>query len=169
MKPLIRIATFLVFLIVFNIPVFAQKPSLTETLDWIKGKLNDEYPVALTLPSDGKVVVENLELVRFDGCQIIWRTGLDGTVNTEWRVGLSALDPTKVKVREFGGIWRVYLYTYNSRRRVRQNLIGKVGKVVPLGVRTDCFFDFRSEEMAERVAKAFSHAIKLCGGRKEPF
>jgi hypothetical protein len=72
-------------------------------------------------------------------------------------------------LRRFGHAdfdWWVKLYTTDKKKSVRWQNATRNEESNGLGIA------FRTEEMAQRFAKAVRHAVKLCGGKadkKEPF
>lgn len=137
-----------------------SSPSLEETLNWIKDKLPREpkrHYQSFTIKVDSVV---------FDGCSFTMNSSSE-TLRFTNSVGLADLDPSNTKVtRTSDEYYVVSVHTVEKKPRVRftaqgggtneEEMINYVG------------FSFRDEEIANRVARAFAHAIKLCK-KKEPF
>ena len=154
-------------------------PSLEETLKWIKDKLLKEaiYPT-------GRGSTYRVDSVNFDGCSIRINDSVTGgsvqTYGSYW-AHLADLDPVDVWIYRIGG-YNPYKYTINfntigKKPKVRTTLktvvVENDGREVS---RTDddtasvLNLSFPDEEIRNRVARAFVHAIRLCGGsKKEPF
>lgn len=154
--------------------------TLKETLDWISGKLSKNYQFGMYF--DNGYSITGFEPVNFNGCQLIWRINStqrkegakDEIGVTEFKVNLGDLEPTKTKTEKFNfsnfGIWYVTFYTFNNKRVVSRTLTKN--RVQDRTRMRDTFtFNFKETDIdvARRMVKAFSHAIALCGGKKEVF
>lgn len=155
-----------------------EGPSLQETIDWLKSKLNGqkveytESTVGNTGASSFKSTEEYTNF-RADGCTVRWtmKNVFDDTpYSYDLDLKLSDLDPVSVKVETLEPEVSKHMNT-----RVRGSGISPETWLVVLKVTAfqgNTFktgFKFQDREMAKRVAKAFQNAIKKCGGKVEPF
>ncbi len=134
------------------------------------------------------------EVVRFDNCVVAYRTKSEGinrsagtfnaySTRTQYLWGVidmgfasSNVELSEIQVvdtnvfavairkapgQNMGRYGTRILFTENgSPVRVLEEKEGESGGVM---------FEFDDQSMAQRVAKAFSHAISLCGGSQDPF
>lgn len=119
-------------------------PSYSETLGWLAktlAGLDTHWAV------DGVDTRYLSGIFGFDDCSVRLRSGLQVKTTTQCElvpVKFGAIDPVSVKVAKNGDLWTVA----DSAEHV---------------------IWFNDRELAKRVAKAWSHAAQLCGGRVEPF
>jgi hypothetical protein len=168
-----------------------SKSSLNETMNWLRGKLSTYANVngkqQFELITVGKCSF-TWRITRRDYLQESMMSialGEDknssGIARPIWEkskeeisINLSDFDPTKVSVLHHGfqpelPTWQVVLETFNERKKVSVVIIDEMGKRAEPYYMSNSFIKFSTEDIARRVAKAFSHAITLCGGEKEPF
>jgi hypothetical protein len=135
------------------------EPSLNETLDWIRQKLTTG---AGFYSKEEKTLIK-FSGVKVDDCTIAYNEyiNLDGAGddNIETSFNLKEVDPSSIKVEEFFGGFVVKYNTLGGKQAVNRS-----GRKVDKG-----FIGFQVQDMAARFAKALSHAIKLCAGKREPF
>ena len=177
-----------------NPPAADEGPTIKETQDWLKEKLqySIEYTDSIgsqtnykgmgaTVSKEQRRFTLEFKDVKFDGCTLTWTTSVkkftvdedgdsrEGSDSYDHTAFLKDVDPASVRVvqhvaGEPGGgtkikgvttpdVWNLLLtdktpdefeYIYNV-------------------------FMFKDREMAKRVAKAFQHAVTLCGGKVQPF
>lgn len=145
-----------------------QGPTLQETTDWLKRKIR-----SVGFKTKGIYrgwTAYDVAPVNFDGCSLTWRSkGAAGEVS----FALTDLDPQSIELEE-GMIFvegvtgpatgvHVKLRTVNGTGSIHESRGGSNREV-----HNNVIFPFEDEEIANRVAKAFKHAIMLCK-EKEPF
>jgi hypothetical protein len=164
------------------------KPSITETTEWLKVKLNTYANIQYR---------QKFEFVRFSGCSISWRVregsyigelidkalseGQSGARKAFWEdrkeeftLNFSALDPSKLSVFPSSPkldppAWDVAFETANNKGVITQRTIYDSG-MKPESYKTSiAWFRVSDEDVALRVSKALQHLITQCGGKKEPF
>jgi len=121
-----------------------EGPSYSETLGWLAKTL---AALDTRWAADGVNTRYLTGIFGFDDCGVQLRTGLEvkSTMQCELvAVKFGDIDPVGVKVAKSGDLWTVT----DSAQHV---------------------IWFSDRELAKRVAKAWSHAAELCGGRVEPF
>jgi hypothetical protein len=147
----------------------ASSASLEETVQFLKGMMRDECSCDYKSRFIYHVSVE-----KFDGCSLGFKQfdTLDTKMNwIEYQMKLSDLEPLSVEVEEkklfddTPSAWIVNLKTTSRLKRIKTN-VNYSDK--------DYYEDTAGiwvckKESARRIAKAFEHAIKLCGGKADPF
>lgn len=152
-----------------------KSPSKEETLRWLEKTISD-YGSFQNDSGSFRTVIES---TNFDGCNISWRetltTKYDGSEKTykgETIIPLGDLDPSKLEVESYDDKmymmhkWFVVLHTSNDRASIQATVNGEKRKNKKTTI------EFKDESIARRVAKAFTHAIKLCNSgmqNREPF
>jgi hypothetical protein len=159
-----------------NLPEKAPQvtgPSLTETLDWIKGQL-EEYVYLEPEPSSELIMV--FRPISFGQCTLSWKTELYAEdvymIVSQYRVSLFDLNPSNVSVSQDSGAWRVGLHTTSNKRLIRKSEAKSTRRPKRLGPPynvQECYIYAKDEGIAHRLAKAFEHAITICGGKQDPF
>jgi hypothetical protein len=151
--------------------------SLADTLSWIKDKVDtnagldldagsDSYTVSFT-PSGKMTLTEEL-VIRFDDVPLV------STVVIE--VSMSDLEDQATAEKYSGADgatkYMVKLYAQSNRQIIKrtvttpgESLTGKTS--ITMDAATG--ISFRDQDLANRVAKAFSHAITIFKSRPEPF
>lgn len=161
--------------------------TLQETLEWMKSKLDGNAVVVVFEEPDSYdkqafkkwYYYYTYGLVKIDGCTLSYK------VKTEWTwldnnprmadkqaksepftlartINFAKLDPLDVRVLP----WTENIYG-EKEFRFKENAWG-----IDLKPRDDDYYpriNFGTKEMAERFAKAAAHAVRLCGGKVEPF
>lgn len=153
-------------------------PTLPETLEFLTAKLPEL--ATYTGKSNGDSVSERITAVRSNACNFEIETfrerGKTAIIRDETLItlNLAHLQPAIVRVTEVGEPPWVVL-TLDTRDHQKTIRIRSVNRMPYLGPqrsdRTDerATFLFDKKENAERIAKAITHAAKLCSERKEPF
>ena len=174
-----------------------QSPTLTETVEWLKAKA--DAVTAIERPSARITVLQDSprswELIYSGGCTLVWKNITpDPKSYPQMSVSFSLTDlnPEKVKhyernadIMDAGSIdlyatagkkifrWQITTQnrTYDSggifsgpRMKLKTETTNPVANRLQLSI--------RNSDMTRRMAKAFQHAITLCGGKvdpKEPF
>lgn len=154
--------------------------SLGETMDWIRAKLDKHF---FQIPGREYYVSISVESVQ--GCQLRYvettkgSTGKNSFDITRFAMSLDKLDPFGSKlVDEMGGV-ALHLnspvkkpagtVTYLECNRPEFPDTCPVLKT-PLGEdQFPFYFSISDKDLAKRMQRAFDHAIKLCGGKTEPF
>ena len=176
--------------------VFAQEqnPSLSETVNWLQGKTDYIYNVRdltkMVLPK--KREPSGWKLESSGRCALVLKnTTSNQKVDPQYSITFSLADfsPEKIEIIEDTrgkGSWSINLYTKNKKRAVNWQVTSQYegydngdirkGPDTKTYTRTDSSNNLSlvldDKEMAQRIAKALDHAIKLCGGgkdQKEPF
>ena len=192
------ILTMICFLAIVNTDIAGQESNATlqETVDWLKSKTDLIVAVGAHLPKLESSIYYDItfELNSSAKGEFIWRNQkppkkpspskrvdmprlIKENVPTEIAVSLSDLNPDKVEVSSIKSAtvmdpdrtwWQVKLTATNARPLIRwQGIEGEAKSEYLILV-------FEEKEMAERIARAFRHGIKLSGGKtdtaiKEPF
>lgn len=159
-----------------NVDPTYSSPELKEVLEWISGKLTSEYKFGLPTGFNDSVT-KNFEPVSFDNCRLVWRvTGTTGRKSfpIEYAVNLSDLDPSAIEVKQYNpdmGPWSVVMRTYNSKPVTSTTFFDDQKRPQPpiMYEAISIGINRHNYELAQRMAKAFSRAITLCGGKKELF
>lgn len=146
---------------------------LAETLQALKREFPNRFTYKATAPGEDAGVVAvtsevliEYEPLRFDDCRLEWRETKDVL-----SVSLADLDPLGVKVEERSRpgttfsvpVWNLSLATEGGRQVIRESKGG--GGAVNDYNGLDLQFDNR--EKAERLARLFQTAIKLCADGRE--
>ena len=185
-----RIAIFLLTVTLLT----ANEPSLKETTDWLRDRLTESGYAARTSYKDGSASLRKVaDKLLVDGCSISYRYRSDSenrsfilnasTVRVDYfwaTVSLAAATQdvlvqektilgTKyfdVKINSSSGklLGKYGMKTFISENGGPQRTINEDS-----GDAKAALFSFADESLAQRVAKALSHAVSLCGGSTEPF
>lgn len=174
-----------------------ENPTLEETFNWLKSKLEKHQVKFRNLekgtlnygagekPSSSHTEYQfTYSDFSLDGCTIKWKTNfgitdLSGSGDAPpsssetFSTKLSKLDPLGIKVVQLDGINKYSSGTY----KVISETISPEIWITVLEVKqpngSPMFepfsFSFTEREMAKRVVKAFQNAVKKCGGKVEPF
>lgn len=171
-----------------------ETPSLKETFDWLKSKLEgfqSKYTqtTIITRKSDPPFTSKDTNttsIINFkesysnftlDNCSMTWtqewtlisQNSPESRGTEKYKVNLSEIDPLNIKIVQLEPdlSWIVY----DKKSGTTSPDTWKV-KIQPLDEKTktpDVGINFQDREMAKRVAKAFQNAVKKCGGKVEPF
>jgi hypothetical protein len=151
----------------------ATPPTLQETLDWLKDEL----------AAHGYLGAMANRLTAMDGCHLTISTDMNGSgfVNGDSinnaAFNLGDLDPTSVRAEAFAGIgtksaqgvafktWSNKPLIVNSNSSSDPN--NRWG--IPAGPSTSWAIGLDSSDEAGRTAKAFIHAVEICGGKPALF
>jgi len=160
----------LVSFVLFVFSTCKKEATLDETVGWLKSTLTRSYFVKIL----DKQQTEAIEVERLSDCTLKVKSSLGDsteTSNHEFVLALSELDPSRIPCQksEVTDTWRIMLETSNAEKTVKHSYIrtGEVSvntnmlAVVPINI--------NDGGLCVRVASAFSHAIKLCGGKPAPF
>ncbi len=128
--------------------------SLEQTLDWLK-KVIQGTEVTYTLGNDSTPITESYEEISYDGCNVTV-TIADASFNAR-RISFNLLDLSEIgqPIKMTYGDrthWKVPLLTVGSRNAIQERF----------GPASYTSFAISTPEMAQRVAHAFNHAIRLC-------
>lgn len=151
-----------------------NSPSLKETLDWLKEKLNAYASFTETVAN--RDAVQKVDLVNFDECTLTYRyihksasIGLE--IQRKFTFSLGDIDPSKLNIEGKDGHFTLVLHTVDNKPKIKVEMNATFAG--PLKEESkwiaDTRFPFDSLEMADRVSKAFAHAINLCKSHKELF
>jgi hypothetical protein len=146
----------------------SQKPSLKDTTEWIHDFVEEAGHAADTEFFPGTWHVA------FDECAVRIVEDVAGIVDTQ-RFNLKDIDLNAVQSDDFGGrfnstfkaAFMVKLGGRNFRPLVAETSGSKNGTGTTNGTHnfTSASLGLSAEAAANRVAKAFRHAIQLCGGK----
>ena len=146
-----------------------EEPTLAETVAFIERSLLDDGREIYV--SDNRIVA-----VHSDACRIGWTHAeignrFSGSVILAKELNFADLDVSQIKGWDSIGMLRVV--TYNSEPKIQihstryyNNVLSQKDANV-----TQLELEFQDPRVAERVAKAFAHAARLCGAKqtKDPF
>lgn len=162
------------------LPNAVKKPSLQDTVNWLLRKINDYGGYFWEdVKFEKEIIVEESE----NKTVLIINESILSDFNNvrleKYTVSLKSLDPGQVTVQKIAShrpIYRVVLvaaHTKSSETGITYEQTISDGNMTqtsqsPTGV---VRLDFEDESIANRVAKAFVHAIHLTGGKpsQEPF
>ena len=176
-----RILLFVALLLIA--PAYAQEntaPSLDESTKWISEKV-----LAMAggkSEKDGSSFRLEYTEFKFDRCSLLFKTAFTGNkglakmmgIMTETYLVLGDLDPEKITVLKVGDAYQVKLLAANGQRKI----VVKTETEIPAlpgppttqsESKAETLVVFNDAQMAERIAKAFTHAVTLCRKQKEPF
>ncbi|HKQ06198.1 MAG TPA: hypothetical protein VJ464_13770 [Blastocatellia bacterium] len=149
-------------------------PSLKETLDWLKEKLNAYASFTETIAN--RDAVQKVDLVSFDECTLTYKyihksasVGLE--IQQRFTFSLGDIDPSKSNIDGKEGHFTLVLHALDSKPKIKVEMNATFAGPLKQESKwiADARFPFDSLEMADRVSKAFAHAINLCKSRKELF
>ena len=160
----------LVFGIILNLSAYGQTKK--ETIDWLNTKFEnspvainkiDQFTRFLTIKPDGSYSIQSysyfLNVVLPDMQNYARKTLFSGHFKN--------LDPNSVRTEKIGG--NIYFYaTCSSGKCITQQNQGP--NSFDSYMHTEVLLSFTSDtNLEDRCKKAFTHLIKLCGGKKEAF
>jgi hypothetical protein len=162
-----------------------SEPSLDETLAWLKEKIiASAFYNHQSGDSDEKLFTSyKVESINFEGCSVsiksVYKDSFltDPTITTttfESKVALTDLNPSRVEVNQRKDLSERYdlaIHTLNNEPKVQTHMLSQKGLKVRNNDSAAAQLDitFSDKEIADRTAKAFIHAIKLCQLKREPF
>jgi len=156
-----------------------QGPNLVDTLDFIRQTLASYGRVVHTISGSwGSTITTNLYFLdSADGCNVVFKetqstTGFNAraydTTDLTWSLNLSSLDPKSVSFSDNSDGSKHVGFTLELR--TTNNHASIVQDYGPDHTERASFvLAIYDQEMTERVAKAISHAILLCGGKPSSF
>jgi hypothetical protein len=209
-RPLTTIITltFFAFLPTASVPVQAEEPSLSETLEWMDKTYNAHSSTGEgfghgreEIFSAGKAYKRRTSSFTYEDCHITLRSQDNPTAplyselytSAVYSVNLRDIDPASITLRrydsQFGGLscdvdpvhMNCDVAEIEFETRNQESLIGEdFHAVYPKLTGRDhdttsnkptfvAAFYFDDSEYAIRFAKAFHHAVTLCGGKQSPF
>ncbi|HET9532751.1 MAG TPA: hypothetical protein VFQ92_20520 [Blastocatellia bacterium] len=150
--------------------------TLKETTDWLKEKLES---AAGYHQDDGyKSNTCKIQDVYFQNCSLTFRetritklnmrTFMDASVRSA--LVLSNIDPSKITVAVISGVPTVKIPTVEGKKTIKNDLDIALPsrREKTISTTSELELPFEDQDTAERVAKAFAHAVNLCKGKKEP-
>jgi uncharacterized protein YxeA len=156
-----------------------NSPSREESLSWIKKAMSSNGTFKTTEAKSDRTNEYRIESFSFSGCEVSWvytmnakRDNRTWYVTEEISFNLSDLHPDSVKSKNPDDDFKyaeVYLHTSGGLNTINVNASGfraeySEPKTSVVSINID------DPLTAERIAKAFKHVIKLCGGgSKQPF
>lgn len=156
-------------------PSPAQDPTIEETWTWLKGRL-EQYGTTPEIKGFSQAIIS----VELKDCVLTIRKSSNFSpirrkLTEEASIPLNTLDPNQVKV--FGSDRDspnavVRLGAAGEKKNI--NLTGikeSAGQPPENYQQSSAYFALyiKDDDMAERIAKAFSHLITKCGGKADPF
>lgn len=154
-------------------------PSLKETLKWLES--NVQAQIEHTDQAGETTTYLVGKMMNLGACKVRWwiteeitRGGSSVRPSSSWRytVSLSSLDPEQVTILDnYPGFSAVSLSTTNNDTafRIGDSSSSTTNKDVTPETETNTVQIYTRSENAKRLANAFQNAIRLCGGKKEPF
>lgn len=162
-------------------------PSLEETLQWIKNALSSEHGVTWDFGYERHDSIKGRRDVRSEintesGCAVLFSEFehfSDGNITNTYNyaTNLQDLDPSSLKVEKAGTSWidgttqgfgfMVSVSTTNLAKTISQSY--KSDNISRNTQKSKLSFYISSEEIGQRLAKALSHAITVCGGKSSAF
>lgn len=162
-------------------PVRSQQEeddSLEATQKWIRDTLVEHSVLKSIYPEEKNKWTIRVESVNFDGCHITINKVTTGSLpgRSRYSARLADLDPLNIKVLRMKRLqsdgtrvplnnYFILLHTIEMKDKVRY-----VSKGVSLhqdDMMNYISMFFTDEELANKVAKAFAHIIKLCTASKK--
>ena len=157
-----------------SVPPKESTATVEKTLSWLGRHFETNFTYeywsietsADTATANHYKSVVNRAPVRFEDCHISWRDG-DDLVG----VSLSDLDPLSVVVllhaepntRFDSEVWKLTLLTRDRKKSVTVQQAS--GAIQP---RNNVELLYNDKENANKIARAFQHAIRLCGEQVPP-
>jgi hypothetical protein len=151
----------------------AAEPTHEETFAWLSGKLKQviQYEVG------GKQVTRTIDPLIVEDCRLAF---VDSQLlGKKWTakgfdLRLSDLDPEHVRLERWGdNAWAIFADTSNGRYVIDSFDMEPGSRELPppekRGHMATTWVFAPTEELAHRISRALGHAIKLCGGKKDPF
>ncbi len=148
----------------------AEEPTKDETIEFIAGYTHKP----------------EMQSVEIEDCTLTKTIGRHSTVTYTWEVPVAKLDPTSIEINN--DLQLITLYTRNGIAAVKfSRLVSKPEEYSRLGPRAEEFFrlesklenkesrayipisTWRKKPYPEKLAKALTHLITLCGGKADPF
>lgn len=157
--------------------------SLEETTNWLTEKLKKHTGTWYQYEEQGKVLGEaevTYPTITFNQCQLSFsrrekvsgrvHIGID-TSDAEVELNLADFDPVNIKTgSEYRGSY-LELKTYGEKKTIKKteevlrqltgNALSEADSII--------IYLRANDEITKRIIKGFQHAIKLCGGKVEPF
>lgn len=190
MKTALRAISLAVLLLTGAMHIHAQenKPSLQESLDWLKPTLESYGTFSFEL-SEGRATAyskASIKILEFSGCTLKWTNQIETAFNDGEKVlveitnevPMAAIDVAGLKSSESKDnkgrpLLRIVLHTSYSKPLIKSHMVvtrRATGKVVT----TDDAVDetailLNDNEIATRVVRALRNVATLCGSRPDPF
>jgi len=163
--------------VVFGYPAYSRKRDLAETLEWMSQTYNprqDGWGGHGTAHSECASDCQNLplgifstEVLSYSGCQIttVTTSNRKGDLGLRETFNLRDIDTRSIQLAskpQLGGVAEVQFATRNDSQ-----VLDYTGNLTAKGIRSEFMMD--DAAYATRFAKAFKHAVDLCGGRPSKF
>lgn len=153
-------------------------PSLDETMDWLKSKIKDIN--AHIHHQNGVDISLSYEIVRFDNGQLVLthkssysRPSIITRSTNAYTIQMSELKaPVSVLTDEDGLYIELRYSDPNKKITSTGEIVKATGQSVSDNINYKIIRIYHPDKAeAEKIAKALSHAIQLCGGstKKDPF
>jgi hypothetical protein len=163
----------LLFTILISYGAAATAQTKEETIDWLNSKLPKDPYVAgdifksyqtMKIHADGSftVVLKNFAVGKPPSKSSIESIYL-------FTGHFRDLSPTSIKIRKDGNVYFLDLTCQGSKECIKITKIKKgPGFILPTGISFGAFPEFE-ENILQRLKKAFTRLIILCGGKEETF
>jgi hypothetical protein len=186
-KQLVAVVTLAVFMLVLLCPsVRTQEQESTATLkdttDWIHGTMGSSGTVIVSSSPHETYQTDNVD---FSGCTLKYDTfnfnrDTESDQTVSYQLSLTDLDVLGIKIgpvkhnpdpKASNGWVIMTLTTARNEKKIKTSMrtFSNNNAKKDEFVNNEAFFTVNSEETAKRLKRAFEHAIKLCGGKVDPF
>jgi hypothetical protein len=168
-----------------------SKATLEETLEWLKAKMLRHGVVfeRATLkddPSGADQVdfTQTISAVKFTTCSFQWESTWEWIANKQgakvdkgssiskrtYRMMLGDIDPLSLKHISLTQSGKIYGVTIDNQKTIKYETKRiKPHEAIEEEARDYFEIEVDNDEVAARIKRALQHAIKLCGGKVEPF
>jgi len=164
-------AVLLILLTVAQAEQGKSKPTLTETLSWLKSRIDYQ-------DAEAAVAIPTRREFSYSGCSVTFAHY--GFQITDVALdGLSAVRLEEKSDLRWADLYLVFEAAPGRSFRDRGDIVGKAGNRTQfrwtVGAKSKPVYDLDGrasvKELGDRMLKAFSHAAQLCGAklREEPF
>lgn len=134
-----------------------------------------------------KNLFKSTEFVSFSGCTVVFKTRLcnkdaqpsngSGTscalkIGLLYTVPLNSLDPSSIGIEKQTfdiDTWWITLHTTNDKPEIKMQLVDENPGPQKIYGENKFIITLNNEEVAKRMVRALQHAVKMCGGKAEPF
>lgn len=157
------------------------QPTLQETTDFLSAKLPEL--ATYTGKANGTTIHARVTSASVNACQLTYQSREEYTKEIkaanayQFAIPLALLDPARIEVKtaEAGGtppMLLLFLSAKDGKKSIEKIAVEENQGRFPKRGKTltgTAYLMLDSPENADRLVKAFRHAVKLCGEKKEPF
>jgi hypothetical protein len=161
--------------LVCALPAYAQDtPSLKDTLQWMHNFVDAHSYWEMEKSENNPMGIDRSRLT-FNKCQATQTLFEGGNSLGDTRYSLGDIDPQAVKIeKSAASSVAVEFETTNSRDVIAITISDRWSDSIQEWCKhqtcvSSWLINFDSEENAKRFAKAFKHAVSLCGGKPSAF